>query len=59
MSVRSPYDTESFGKLSEGISRFIGSWWFIAYMTAFVAAWMLWKSLHLRTSVLTSGHSSG
>jgi uncharacterized membrane protein len=43
--VRSPYDTETFGKLSEGISRFIGSWWFIAYMTAFVAAWMLWNVL--------------
>ncbi len=31
--VRSPYDPEAFGKLSERISRFIGSWRFIAYMT--------------------------
>jgi uncharacterized membrane protein len=41
--MRSPYDPETFGKLSDRISRFIGSWRFIAYMTAFVAAWMLWN----------------
>ncbi|HVQ88921.1 MAG TPA: DUF1003 domain-containing protein [Actinomycetes bacterium] len=43
--IRSPYDPETFGKLSERISRFIGSWRFIAYMTAFVATWMLWNVL--------------
>ena len=43
--VRSPYDPETFGKLSERISRFIGSWRFIAYMTIFVATWMLWNLL--------------
>jgi uncharacterized membrane protein len=42
--VRSPYDPETFGKLSERISRFIGSWRFIAYMTIFVATWMLWNA---------------
>ena len=41
--VRSPYDPETFGKLSERISRFIGSWRFIFYMTVFIAAWMLWN----------------
>jgi uncharacterized membrane protein len=43
--VRSPYDPETFGKLSEKISRFIGSWRFIFWMTAFVASWMLWNLL--------------
>lgn len=42
--VRSPYDTETFGKLSERISRFIGSWRFIAYMTVFVLTWALWNT---------------
>ena len=42
--VRSPYDPETFGKFSERISRFIGSWRFIAYMTIFVATWMLWNT---------------
>ncbi len=41
--IRSPYDPEAFGKLSDRISRFIGSWRFVAYMTAFVACWMLWN----------------
>lgn len=41
--IRAPYDPETFGKLSERISRFIGSWRFIAYMSAFVVAWMLWN----------------
>jgi uncharacterized membrane protein len=43
--VRSPYDPETFGKLSEKISRFIGSWRFIFWMTVFVASWMLWNVL--------------
>jgi len=43
--IRSPYDPETFGKFSDRISRFIGSWRFIAYMIAFVAAWMLWNLL--------------
>ncbi len=43
--MRSPYDPETFGKLSEKISRFIGSWRFIFWMTVFVASWMLWNVL--------------
>lgn len=36
-------DTDTFGRLSERISRFIGSWRFIAYMTAFVVTWAGWN----------------
>ena len=43
--LRSPYDRETFGRLSERISRFIGSWRFIALMTVFVAFWVLWNTL--------------
>ncbi len=43
--VRSPYDPETFGKLSEKISRFIGSWRFIFWMSVFVASWMVWNLL--------------
>jgi len=43
--VRSPYDPETFGKLSEKISRFIGSWRFIFWMSMFVASWMVWNLL--------------
>ncbi|MET0740514.1 MAG: DUF1003 domain-containing protein, partial [Candidatus Nanopelagicales bacterium] len=44
-SLRPAIDTETFGKASERIARFIGSWRFIAYMTAFVAVWVLWNVL--------------
>lgn len=43
--VRAPYDRETFGKFSERISRFIGSWRFILYMTIFVVSWALWNLL--------------
>lgn len=43
--IRAPYDPETFGKLSERISRFIGSWRFIAYMTAFIVVWIGWNLL--------------
>jgi len=38
-----PSDPEIWGKLSERISRFIGSWGFIAYMSGFVTVWFLWN----------------
>ena len=38
-----PSDPDAFGRLSERISRFIGSWRFIAYMTAFVVGWASWN----------------
>lgn len=42
-SIRPTYDPETFGALSEQIARFIGSWRFIAWMTAFVLAWVTWN----------------
>lgn len=42
-SIRPTYDPEAFGALSERVARFIGSWRFIAYMTAFIVAWVAWN----------------
>ena len=39
-ALRNAYDSETFGKLSERIARFIGSWRFIAYMTVFIIGWL-------------------
>ncbi len=44
-SLRMSVDPETAGKFSERIARFIGSWRFIGYMTAFVVSWVLWNSL--------------
>jgi uncharacterized membrane protein len=41
--MRPSIDPETFGKLSERIARFIGSWRFIAYMTVFIVVWLLWN----------------
>lgn len=39
--LRGPsYDPEQFGRFSEGIARFIGSWRFIAWMTVAIVAWL-------------------
>lgn len=38
-------DPEAAGRASERIARFLGSWRFIGYMTAFVLAWVLWNIL--------------
>jgi uncharacterized membrane protein len=44
--LRGPsYDPEQFGRLSERIARFIGSWRFIAWMTAVIIVWLLWNIL--------------
>jgi len=37
------YDPETFGRLSERVARFLGTWRFIGYMTLFIAAWLLWN----------------
>lgn len=42
--LRSPYNPEYFGRLSERVSRFLGSWRFVLYMTLFVVAWMAWNT---------------
>lgn len=39
------YDPETWGRLSEKIARYIGSWNFIAWMTVVIIAWVLWNSL--------------
>ena len=44
-SLRPSVDPEVFGRASERVARFIGSWRFIAYMTIFVVAWVLFNTL--------------
>lgn len=41
VSLRPSVDPERVGRLSERIARFLGSWRFIGYMTAFIAFWIL------------------
>lgn len=42
--LRGPsYDPEQWGRLSERIARFIGSWKFIAWMTVVIISWLLWN----------------
>jgi uncharacterized membrane protein len=43
--LRTPSDGDTFGRLSERISRFIGSWRFIGLMTVFVLGWVSWNLL--------------
>lgn len=43
--MRMTVDPETVGKFSEKIARFLGSWRFIGYMTAFVLAWVFWNTL--------------
>ncbi|WP_370618218.1 DUF1003 domain-containing protein [Mumia sp. Pv 4-285] len=38
-------DAETFGKFAEGFARFMGTATFIAWMTVFVVAWLLWNTL--------------
>ena len=44
-SLRPSVDPDRVGRLSERIARFLGSWRFIGYMTAAIAAWVLWNTL--------------
>lgn len=44
-SIKMSVDPETVGKFSERIARFLGSWRFIGYMTAFVLTWVLWNTL--------------
>ncbi len=46
-SLRPSYDSETFGRISERIARYIGSWKFIALMTVLIIVWIvfnLWGS---------------
>ena len=45
ISIRDAYDPERFGRLSEKVARYIGSWAFIAWMTVVVITWVLWNTL--------------
>ncbi|MFF2325181.1 MULTISPECIES: DUF1003 domain-containing protein [unclassified Streptomyces] len=38
------YDPESFGRLSERIARFLGTWSFIAWMTMVIIVWVVWNA---------------
>jgi uncharacterized membrane protein len=45
------YDPETFGRMSERVARFLGTWRFIGYMSLFIAAWVVWNIVvpgHLR-----------
>jgi uncharacterized membrane protein len=39
------FDPDAFGRWSEAIARFIGTWKFIAYMTVFIVLWLGWNIL--------------
>jgi uncharacterized membrane protein len=42
--IRGPsYDPEQWGRFSERIARFIGSWKFIAWMTVVIVSWLMWN----------------
>jgi len=45
VALRPHYDPETFGKLSERVARFLGTWRFIGYMTLFVTTWVAWNTL--------------
>jgi uncharacterized membrane protein len=47
-SIRPSYDPERFGRASEGVARFLGSWRFIAWMTAMIAAWLIYNVVVVR-----------
>ncbi len=42
-SIRPSYNPETFGKVSEGVARFLGSWRFIAWMSALILAWVVYN----------------
>lgn len=41
--LRVGVDSEQFGRISERVARYIGSWNFIALMTVVIVAWVLWN----------------
>jgi uncharacterized membrane protein len=48
---RPAYDPDTFGRASERVARYIGSWRFIALMTVVITAWVLWNVLPLTRSL--------
>jgi len=50
-SLRPTVDSETAGRVSERVARFLGSLRFLGYMTFVIAAWLLWNTVapqHLR-----------
>jgi uncharacterized membrane protein len=43
LSLKPSVDPETVGRFSERIARFLGSWRFIGYMTAFIIGWLLFN----------------
>jgi len=44
-SLRPSVDSETAGRVSERVARFLGSWRFLGYMTLAIAGWLLWNVL--------------
>jgi uncharacterized membrane protein len=44
-SIRPTPNPDTFGRVSEKVARFLGSWRFIAYMSALIAAWVIYNSV--------------
>jgi uncharacterized membrane protein len=42
-SLRPTVDSETAGRVSEKVARFLGSWRFLGYMTFAVFSWLLWN----------------
>ena len=42
-SLRPSVDSETAGRVSEKVARFLGSWRFLGYMTFVVFSWLLWN----------------
>ena len=42
---RPTYNPDLFGRVSDRVARFIGSWAFIAWMTAAIVLWVSWNTL--------------
>ena len=37
------YDAEAFGRISDRIARFLGTWTFIGWMSVFIGAWIVYN----------------
>jgi uncharacterized membrane protein len=37
------YDPDTFGRVSERVARFLGTWRFIGYMTTFIVVWIIYN----------------
>lgn len=42
-AIRTNYDPETLGRMSERFARFIGTARFLVYMTIFVTTWVIWN----------------